>query len=85
MGMATRSLTTEAGYINPKRQKVLRRVAWMDAGRDGQYVYHLQCQRPGCLFEYGSDGISIHQRKCPRCDDGKAGLPVPPQTVGLFG
>ncbi len=77
--------STRPGTINRQRQKVLRRVDWIDGGMDGQNVYVLQCQRPGCGFEYSEEGIRVHQRKCPRCDNGKPGLPVPAAAPSLFG
>ena len=52
---------------------------------DGQSVYVLQCQRPGCRHEYGEEGIRVHQRKCPRCDNGAPGLPIPDPAPTLFG
>lgn len=82
--MATRSLTVEPGFVNKNRQKILQRAGWIESDRDGQYVYHVQCQVTVCRHEYGTDGISFHQRKCPRCQDGKPGLPVPEKTASLF-
>ena len=77
--------TTRPGTINRQRQKVLRKVDWIAGGMDGQSVYVLQCQRPGCGFEYGEEGIRVHQRKCPRCDGGLPGLPAPAAAPTLFG
>jgi len=83
--MATRSLTTEAGYRNRNKQRVLRRVDWVDSEMYGQNSYHLICDRYQCGYEYVTDGISIHQRLCPRCQSGKPGLPVPEAVPTLFG
>lgn len=77
--------STRPGTVNRQRQKVLRKVDWVDGGMDGQSVYVLQCQRPGCRHEYGEEGIRVHQRKCPRCDNGAPGLPVPEPAPTLFG
>jgi predicted Zn-ribbon and HTH transcriptional regulator len=77
--------STRPGAVNRQRQKVVRKVDWVDGGMDGQSVYVLQCQRPGCGFEYGEEGIRVHQRKCPRCDGGLPGLPVPAAAPTLFG
>ena len=77
--------STRPGTVNRHRQKVIRKVDWMDGGMDGQSVYVLQCQLPGCCYEYGEEGIRVHQRRCPRCDDGTPGLPVPAPTPTLFG
>lgn len=82
--MAARSLSTEPGFKNKNRQRLVRKAAWMEAERDGQYVYVLRCEVGGCGHEYGAVGIDVHARRCPRCQDGKPGLPVPPEAPGLF-
>jgi hypothetical protein len=78
------ALTTRPGYVNPQRQKVLRRVPWVDGGMDGQYVYVLRCIRAGCGYEYGEEGIRVHQRRCPRCGDGAPGLHILEEAPTLF-
>jgi len=83
--MASEATTTRPGYVNPQRQKVLRKVPWVDGGMEGQSVYALQCQRAGCGFEYGEEGIRVERRRCPRCDGGVPGLPVPEAAPMLFG
>lgn len=83
--MAPEATTTRPGYQNPHRQKVLRKVNWVDGGMAGQSVYVLRCQRAGCGYEYGEEGIRVHQRRCPRCDNGQPGLPVPQAAPSLFG
>ena len=68
------------------RQKLLGRAARVgSAAMDGQRVYVLQCQVGGCGHEYGEEGIRVHQRRCPRCQGGKPGLPVPMLEPTLFG
>src|SRR5439155_17829978 len=37
-----------------------------------QYIYVLRCTN--CRFEYGANGTDIHDRKCPRCQEGAPGL-----------
>ncbi len=54
-------------------------------GMAGQNLYVLKCQRAGCGFEYAEEGIRVHQRRCPKCDGGKPGLPVPEPEPTLFG
>lgn len=82
---STRSVTVEPGRINPHRQKVLRRAGRDDDGMAGQNVYVLECQVHGCGFQYGEEGIRVHQRRCPRCQGGKPGLRVPEAAPTLFG
>ena len=36
-------------------------------------------------YARGEAGIRVHQRKCPVCDGGKPGLPVPAEEPSLFG
>ncbi len=72
--------TTIPGYTNPNQQ--------INLGRDnpngtdhGQSVYAMKCQRVGpgggmCGSIYGANGTDIWQRKCPVCQDGRAGLPL---------
>ncbi len=80
---AVRSVTVEPGTVNRNDQMVVRRAGRDADGMPGQHVYVLRCQRSGCGEEYGEEGIRVHGRKCPRCQGGKAGLPVPDAT--LFG
>ena len=78
------AITTRPGFVNRHRQKVLRKVDWVDGGMAGQSVYVLRCQRPGCGFSYGEEGIRVHQRRCPQCDGGQPGLPAPSVQPSLF-
>lgn len=46
-----------------------------------QYVWVLVCaRRPEndklCGYRYGANGSDFHQRKCPKCQGGAAGLNV---------
>ncbi len=54
------------------------------AGIRGQRIYVLQCQVAGCGYEYGEIGLLLHDRKCPRCQGGKRGLPLPHVAPLLF-
>ena len=66
------SRATEPGFENRNRQTVIRTTGL--AGTDhGQYVYVLRCG--ACGHEYGANGSDIFQRRCPRCQGGKPGLP----------
>ena len=63
--------TTTYGFVNPHGQEVIRNTG--KPGTDhGQYVYELKCQHCGHL--YGANGSDIHERKCPKCQNGKPGI-----------
>ncbi len=85
MAIATDAPTLVPGTVNSNRQKVLGRAARLGGGMEGQRVYALQCQVAGCGHVYGEEGIRVHQRRCPRCQEGKPGLPVPVLEATLFG
>jgi hypothetical protein len=63
--------TTDIGFNNRNRQKVIRRTSFLGADHC-QYVYALLCS--DCGHNYGANGSDIFQRKCPRCQSGKPGL-----------
>jgi len=63
--------TTRPGYVNRNGQVVIR-----DTGRPGtdhlQRIYQLGCSGWGHI--YGASGSDIHDRRCPRCQDGTLGF-----------
>jgi hypothetical protein len=64
--------TTQIGYINRNNQKYFGHRH--QPGNDsGQYSYKLRCLL--CDHEYGANGTDIFQRKCPKCQGGKPGIP----------
>lgn len=66
-------LTTRPGAVNRNDQVVVRRTD--HRGTDHmQYVYVLRCSK--CSLEYGANGTDVWQRKCPRCQGGRAGLEI---------
>jgi hypothetical protein len=65
--------TTRIGYRNPDGQEVVRKTDV--GGPEGQRIFVLRCTV--CGHEYGAYGIDADIRRCPRCQDGPAGLPVP--------
>jgi len=68
--------TTRAGFINPNQQQNLGPTQPPIEGTDyGQYVYIIQCTRCGLI--YGANGSDIWERKCPKCQGGKPGIPLP--------
>ncbi|PSO12225.1 hypothetical protein C7E20_06875 [Sphingobium sp. AEW4] len=65
--------TTEIGYENRNRQKVLRKTDL--PGNDHlQFIYVLKCGE--CGHEYGANGSDIFQRRCPNHDGGTVGLAI---------
>jgi len=67
---------TRIGYRNPDGQEIIRKT---DAGGpQGQRIYVLRCTV--CGHEYAAYGFDADIRRCPRCQDGPAGLPVPAET-----
>ncbi len=65
--------TTEIGFVNANGQKVVRRTE--DPGNaPNQWAYEVECQH--CGHRYGVNGADIHDRKCPKHQDGKPGLPL---------
>jgi hypothetical protein len=66
-----KSPTTRIGYVNKNGQVVIRNTGL--SGTDhGQAVYQLGCSHCGAV--YGANGTDIHERKCPKCQDGRQGL-----------
>lgn len=63
--------TTDIGYENVNRQKVVR-ATMLEGNLPGQRVYVLKCGK--CDHQYGANGCDIHIRRCPMCDGGQPGL-----------
>ena len=72
--MATASMqTTATGNVNRNKQVTIRNT--QQPGNDHlQYLYQMACSL--CGHNYGSNGTDIHERKCPKCQQGKPGLPI---------
>jgi hypothetical protein len=65
--------TTKIGYINKHQQKNHGRTGAL--GTDyANYTYKMECLSFGTF--YGANGSDIWQRRCPKCDGGKPGLPI---------
>jgi hypothetical protein len=63
--------TTVPGYVNHRGQVVIRNTGL--PGTDHlQMIYQLGCSNCGHI--YGANGSDIHDRKCPKCQDGAKGL-----------
>lgn len=79
--------STVIGHVNPQRQRVVRKVGPSPA-REGRYTFELQCLRKRddgtvCGHRYGANDFDIdgagagRGRKCPACQGGAAGDPIP--------
>jgi len=69
--MVTTVGSTEMGFVNRNFQVVIRSTG--KPGNDPyRYIYQLGCGR--CGYVYGAYGSDIHERKCPNCQNGEAGL-----------
>jgi len=65
--------TTNTGYVNSNRQVTIRNTE--APGTDFlQSVYQVACSI--CGYNYGANGSDLHDRKCPKCQGGRPGLPV---------
>lgn len=64
---------TQIGHINRNNQKVLG-TRGIPGNDHMQNAYKVECQNPECGHVYGANGSDLFQRKCPRCQNGKAGI-----------
>lgn len=64
--------TTQIGYINRNNQQNMGHKN-IPGNDHRQYSYKLKCLK--CGHEYGANGTDIFQRKCPKCQGGKPGIP----------
>jgi hypothetical protein len=64
---------TRAGYRNADGQEIVGRTERRSS--DGQRLFVVRCTV--CGFEYGSYGCDADIRRCPRCQDGLPGAPIP--------
>jgi len=74
MGKSTKAAanpTTCTGYVNRNGQVIIRNTR-LPGTDNNQYVYQLGCSVCGAV--YGANGSDIHERKCPNCGGGNAGL-----------
>ncbi len=66
---------------------------------EGQRIYRMRCCRAACAdtaagarglpdgecgFEYGANGTDVHLRRCPKCQAGAPGEPLPERPSMLF-
>jgi hypothetical protein len=71
LGLGSTRRTTETGFVNPNGQVTIRNTG-LPGTDHNQYVYQIACSH--CGEVYGANGSDIFERKCPRCQQGKAGL-----------
>ena len=64
---------TRIGYRNRDGQEIVRKTDV--GGPEGQRIYVLRCTV--CGHHYGEYGLNADIRKCPECQDGPPGLPIP--------
>ena len=64
---------TRIGSRNADGQEIMKKTD--TGGPEGQRIFVLRCTV--CEYEYGAYGIDADIRRCPACQDGPAGLPVP--------
>jgi hypothetical protein len=62
---------TSIGYRNREGQQVIRKTE-REGTTPGQRVFVLHCTV--CDHEYGAEGNEIHDRLCPKCQDGPPSL-----------
>lgn len=65
---------TRIGSRNPDGQEIVRKTN--AGGPQGQRIFVLRCTV--CGHQYGVYGIDADIRRCPACQDGPPGLPIPP-------
>lgn len=63
--------TTTVGYVNLNGQVVIRNTG-LPGNDHNQKIYQLGCSL--CGEVYGANGSDNFDRKCPKCQDGAAGL-----------
>jgi hypothetical protein len=70
-GSTKEPTTTEPGFVNLNGQVTIRNTG-LPGTDHNQYVYQIACSH--CGETYGANGTDIFERKCPRCQQGKAGI-----------
>lgn len=64
-------MASEIGEKNRNKQELLAKT--LHGGTDhNQKIWALQCS--SCSHVYGANGSDFHERKCPKCQGGAAGI-----------
>lgn len=66
--------TVRMGYIN-RNQQICLGTRGVPGTDHGQVSYRMVCLNEGCGHMYGANGSDVHERKCPECQRGAAGIP----------
>src|SRR6266850_952079 len=69
----------QPGDINPNKQQFLRKTSERGSDHNAR-VWILKCCR--CSQIYGCNSTDAFERKCPKCQRGQPGLPVPAELDG---
>jgi len=73
-------LKSKIGDVNHNSQKLLDRTNKPGTDHNAK-LWVVRCTRQGgdemCDHIYGVNGGDFHERKCPKCQDGMPGLPLP--------
>ncbi|MGA7220784.1 MAG: hypothetical protein WBX38_20885 [Candidatus Sulfotelmatobacter sp.] len=70
--MKTKKNTTQIGFVNRNRQVVVRNTGLPGTDKNAT-IYQLGCSQ--CGHVYGANSADIFERRCPKHDNGKPGLP----------
>jgi hypothetical protein len=65
-------IVTALGYRNEEGQVVVAKTVRSDGNDPAQRVFVMRCSV--CGHEYGTYGVEIPHRCCPKCQDGPPGL-----------
>jgi hypothetical protein len=63
--------SVEIGYLNPNDQQCCGHCG-VPGTDHGQYAYKTECTI--CGYVYGTNGSDMHERRCPECQEGAAGI-----------
>jgi len=74
--------STTPGFRNKNGQEVIASTGFPSETFPGQTIYRMRCVH--CAHEYGSNGVDIHSRRCPRHQDGAKGEPLREAPPSLF-
>ena len=66
--------TTQIGYVNRNKQRCEGTRGVAGTAR-GQVAYKMVCLLPRCGHVYGANGADVFERKCPRHQGGRPGIP----------
>ncbi len=67
------------GHLNSKNQQLLRATDVRGTDHNAR-VWILKCRN--CSHIYGCNNTDAWERKCPKCQKGDPGLPIPPDRDG---